>query len=178
MTTRRIPTETRVAILSAATRQAVEAMGSLDLAAQVTRAGRTQLGRCQSEHEDDTISLRDAEALDRAVLGRGGPFILPVLARLLNHVAIPMPEAPDDHDVVTHQLMVVTGELGDLSRTIVEALRDGRICAREARTAIERTDELLTAASALRVLFYGIAWPETSAPEDMSASPELDRRHI
>lgn len=156
----RLPVEVRVAILSAATRDAIEASGGLENAARVTRAGRSQLSRCQCAHEDDTLSTRDALALDDVTLGRGGPHILRAYAGLLNHIVIPMPAAPDDPHDIAAQVMRIGAELGDLSRAVADALADGAVDRREAVHGLDQIDDLMTAASALRATFFGIAYPE------------------
>lgn len=149
----------QAAMLSQAARRAIEAIGGLENAAQVTSRSTSQLSRCQSANEDDTLSLRDAFALDDATTGRGGPHILRQLARMLGHEVIAIPTTPSDREEVKAQLMAVMTEVGDVSAEVIEAERDGVWTQAEARRALARTDELLSAVSAMRSLFTALAYP-------------------
>lgn len=150
----------RVAILSSASRDAIEAIGGLENAERVTTARRSQLSRCQSTNDGDTLSLRDAIALDEATLARGGPHILQKMALLLGHVAIPVPTAPTDHEEIQAQIMTIAADLGDVSREAIEAERDGIWEPKEALRALARADELLAATAAMRSMLFNLAYPE------------------
>jgi len=153
----------QVAMLSQATRRAIEAIGGLENAAQVTSRSTSQLGRCQSANDGDTLSLRDAVALDDATAGRGGPHILRQIARMLGHEVIAIPTAPSDREEIKAQLMAVMTEVGDVSSEVIEAERDGVWTASEALRALDRTDGLLSAVTAMRGLFFALAYPAAQA---------------
>jgi hypothetical protein len=129
----------------------------------VTTARRSQLSRCQSGHEGDTLSLRDAEALDSAGVNRGGPHILRTLASLLDHVIIPIPPAAAGHDEISAMLMAVTIELGDVATEIRDARGDGQITPREAMAVIAQVDDLLAAGASLRGMMQPLAGQKTHA---------------
>ncbi len=120
-----------VASLKRATREAIEAAGGLDVAQRETRARKSQLGRCQSQHHDDTLSLRDALALDEITLARGGPFILHALARALEHEAVTKCEAMASGEGLAAAVVCLSARLGDVSTCVVEALADGTVTRKE-----------------------------------------------
>ena len=83
--------------LALATKRAIEAAGGLDPCAAETAIGRSQLSRCGSVNERDSISIRDAVTID--MLGQrsdGHPFILRAMCRQMGGVFVPLPEPQDD----------------------------------------------------------------------------------
>jgi hypothetical protein len=159
-----------VAILSTATRDAIDALGTLENSTAVVTVGQTQLWRCQSATDGDTLSLRDAQALDRAGAGRGGPFILRAYAQLLNHIAIPLPDVRADHPgEITDKLIEMVGEFGDLSRTVTAAEADEEWRRREAQRALDDLDEIFRLGGEMRALLMAIAHPAVTAPATVTA---------
>jgi len=109
--------------LALATRRAVEAAGGLERCADETSVGKSQLQRCGSVHERDSITIRDAVTID--LLGQrveGQPFILRAYCRQLGGVFVLLPEPQDDADGLTLSVVELAGELGDLSDSIRSAL--------------------------------------------------------
>jgi len=109
--------------LALATKRAIEAAGGLDPCAAETAIGRSQLSRCGSVNERDSISIRDAVTID--LLGQrsdGHPFIVRALCRQVGGVFVPLPEPQDDADGLTLSVVELAGELGDLSNSVRMAL--------------------------------------------------------
>lgn len=109
--------------LALATKRAVEAAGGLDRCADETAIGRSQLSRCGSVNDRDSISIRDAVTID--LIGQrsdGHPFIVRALCRQLGGVFVQLPEAQDDANGLTLTVVELAGELGDLSDSVRSAL--------------------------------------------------------
>lgn len=109
--------------LALATKRAVEAAGGLDRCADETAVGRSQLSRCGSVNDRDSISIRDAVTID--LIGQrsdGHPFIVRALCRQLGGVFVQLPEPQDDSSGLTLTVVELAGELGDLSDSVRSAL--------------------------------------------------------
>ncbi len=109
--------------LALATKRAIEAAGGLDPCAAETAIGRSQLSRCGSVNERDSISIRDAVTID--MLGQrsdGHPFILRAMCRQMGGVFVPLPEPQDDVGGLALTVVELAGELGDLSDSVRGAL--------------------------------------------------------
>jgi hypothetical protein len=140
--------------LALATKRAIEAAGGLERCTEETPVGRSQLSRCCSVNDRDSITIRDAVTID--LLGQrmeGHPFIVRALCRQLGGVFVQLPEPQDDADGLTLTVVELAGELGDLSDSV-----RGALCARgdggaeispreneEIRTEIHRMQETLAA---------------------------------
>ncbi|HEX7856113.1 MAG TPA: phage regulatory CII family protein [Sphingobium sp.] len=146
----------RLAIIKRSTREAIEAAGGLEVVAQVTNAGRSQLSRCQSQNEVDTLSLRDALALDELTLGRGGPFIATAMARLLNQVLVELPDGEAALDHVMTGVVRLSAELGHLATCVSESLADGKFEPKEAITALDEVHHINKVTAELRLLLIAI----------------------
>lgn len=142
--------------LALATKRAIEAAGGLDRCAEETPVGRSQLSRCGSVNERDSISIRDAVTIDQ--LGQrseGHPFIVRAMCRQLGGVFVMLPEPVIDEGASPLTLSVVelAGELGDLSDSVRAALcqrgeRGSEVTPREAaaiRADIQTMQETLAA---------------------------------
>ncbi|CAD7335347.1 hypothetical protein FIV32_02250 [Sphingomonadales bacterium 58] len=109
--------------LALATKRAIEAAGGLERCAEETSVKKSQLSRCSSVNEPDSITIRDAVTID--LLGtrvEGQPFILRAYCRQMGGVFVPMPEAQDDANGLTLSVVELAGELGDLSNNIRTAI--------------------------------------------------------
>ena len=109
--------------LALATKRAIEAAGGLDRCADETAVGRSQLSRCGSVNERDSIYIRDVVTID--LLGQrseGHPFIVRALCRQLGGVFVQLAEPQDDADILTLTVVELAGELGDLSDSVRSAL--------------------------------------------------------
>ncbi|WP_278983231.1 phage regulatory CII family protein [Sphingobium yanoikuyae] len=123
--------------LALATKRAIEAAGGLERGADETSIGRSQLSRCGSVNERDSISIRDAVTID--LLGQrqeGHPFIVRAICRQLGGVFVELPEPQDDAGGMALTVVELAGELGDLSDSV-----RGALCERgEAGTEISRRE--------------------------------------
>lgn len=109
--------------LALATKRGIEAAGGLEPCAAETAIGRSQLSRCGSVNDRDSISIRDAVTID--LLGQrseGHPFIVRAMCRQLGGVFVQLPEPQDDADGLTLTVVELAGELGDLSDSVRSAL--------------------------------------------------------
>lgn len=109
--------------LALATRRAIEAAGGLDRCSEETAIGRSQLSRCGSVNERDSISIRDGVTID--LIGQrseGHPFITKAMCRQLGGVFVALPQAHGEGDGLTLTVVELAGELGDLSDSVRHAL--------------------------------------------------------
>ncbi len=139
-------------VLASATKKAIKASGGLDDCARETGLSTSQLSRCCSPNERDSITIRDALTIESIGHGAAGhPHILRAYARLMNCVVIPMPDGPDDADGLSQSVMTLTAELGDVAQAIAEAMRDRIVTPAEVAVALEQLDELDQASATLRL---------------------------
>lgn len=109
--------------LALATKRAVEAASGLERCAEETAIGRSQLSRCGSVNDRDSISIRDAVTIDLlGQRGEGHPFITRAMCRQLGGVFVPLPEAHGENDSLPLTVVELAGELGDLSDSVRSAL--------------------------------------------------------
>lgn len=109
--------------LALATKRAIEAAGGLDRCADETTPGRSQLSRCASVNERDSLTIRDAVTIDQ--IGQrsdGHPFIIRAMCRQLGGVFVGLPEGDGDSSGLTLSVVELAGELGDLSDSVRAAL--------------------------------------------------------
>lgn len=139
--------------LANVTREAVEAAGGADIAQRETGLGKSQLYRTMSINDVDCLSLRNALTLDRL---SADPAILRAYGRILGAVVVLLPDAPDSEDSFVQSVIAMSAELGDVSRSIGDALRDGKIEPREASGAIEEVNHVIDLAVALRARLQGV----------------------
>lgn len=141
-------------VLALGTKNAVAAIGLIELEPHVG-ISRSQLSRCCSIDNVDSITIRDAAIVDS--LGDGGLHILRALAKVLGCVVVPLPEGPDDPTGLQQSAMTLTVELGDVVASIRDALHgDGECDGVEAQRALRELDQLDTASAAIRVMLHRI----------------------
>lgn len=143
-------------ILALATKRAIQAAGGLETCEREVVVSDTQLSRCCSPNQRDSITIRDAAVIDALAADEGGaPHILHALARVIgNFVVIRMPDATQDTDL-SSGVMELADELGDVSGAIRLALRTDSLggaamVAAEAAVAIEHLNHLDQASANLR----------------------------
>lgn len=153
----------RLALVKRATREAIEACGGLDVVGQATRAGKSQLSRCSSQNDGDTLSLRDALAVDELSLGRGGPFIVKAMARALNHALVDLPEGEVAAGDLATAVVTLSAELGDLSRCIADALKDRKVTPKEAVRALDELHHINQVTAQLRLMLIALRDGEVRA---------------
>lgn len=143
-------------VLAQAVRQAVETCGGAEIAQRETGLGKSQLYRCMSPNDNDSLSLRNALTIDRL---SGDPAILRAYARILGAVVVLLPDVADSDDCFVQSVIAMSAELGDVSRAIGDALRDGQIEKAEARDVIVELDHVIDLAVAVRKRMTAIVNP-------------------
>lgn len=138
-------------VLAKATRRAVQEAGGLEDAARELSIGKSQLARCCSVHDRDSISERDAHILD-GLAGNveGAPFLLNARARLLDCIVIRQDLGADDEAGLMRSIAEMAAELGDLSRAVTDALRDGTLEDHEIDAALAEVEQLDRCSATLR----------------------------
>ncbi len=144
-------------ILAKATKSAIEAAGGLARCEGEVVISDSQLSRCCSPYLSDSITVRDAAAIDAIGHGQPGhPHILRALARVIGgFVVIELPEAIDDDSALVHSVLELSSELGDVSATIAASLRGdsaggAKVVRDEAQAALEHLTHLDQASAKLR----------------------------
>lgn len=150
--------------LKRATKLGVEAAGGLEVCASATGLSTSQISRCCSTHEPDSLTLRDAEVID-SLSQTSHPHILHELARIAGHVAVQMPGGPEDADGLILSVVTLSTELGDVARSVTLALSDGVCSPREAQGSLDHLAELEAATARLRGSLMALAYPKPSDEE-------------
>ena len=151
-----------------AVRQAVEAAGGLEACAQVTAAGRSQLHRCTSPHHPDSITIRDAMAIESIGHGRPGhPHITRMMALAQGHVLIRLPDCPDDPHGLMLTVVQMTKDMGDVAERIGDSLAHGSdgdedVTGIEAMAALIELQDLEERCAVLRVTLRRLAGMEVA----------------
>lgn len=110
-------------ILARATKLAIRAAGGLEICERETGTSDSQLSRCCSPNARDSITIRDAAAIEAIGHGQPGhPHIVHALARLLGGVFIQLPDAAIDAGGLQLGVLELSAELGDISGAVRDAL--------------------------------------------------------
>lgn len=156
MADRGLPVDEQV--LATATKHAIQAAGGLDVCERETGLSDTQLSRCCSPNRRDSITIRDAVAIEAINHGRDGhPHILRAMARVIGGCAvILLPEAEEaGGDCLRSGAIELTAELGDFQASLLDAFRANSaggesMTPAEAAVAIERLDDVDRVSARLR----------------------------
>ncbi|MDF0540810.1 hypothetical protein PX699_00510 [Sphingobium sp. H39-3-25] len=138
-----------------ATRDAVEAAGGVDIVIRETGLGKSQVYRCMSVNEPDSLSERHADIVD-SLRKAGEPLILKARARLQGGVFVQLPDALGDVNCIVAGVVELAGELGEVSDSVREAIHSASelgaaISASEAAAIDGRLEELIGTAMAMRL---------------------------
>lgn len=144
--------------LSRATKLAVQAAGGLEVCAAETGLSTSQLSRCCSPTDPDSLSIRDAEIID-SLSQTGWPHMLHALASLASHTLVQLPGCADDPDGLIASVLELSSELGDVARSISEGARDGITTPREAQRTLDELGEMMAAAAKLHGKVLPLAFP-------------------
>lgn len=142
--------------LALATKRAVQAAGGLKVCEDETKVSDSQISRCCSPNQRDSISVRDAVRIDAIGAGEAGhPHILNVMAEILGAVVIMLPEPVTDDRCLQMSVIELSCELGDVSRAVSDALSGTgdagtEVTPAEARVALERLADLDRSSAKLR----------------------------
>lgn len=149
--------------LAAATKRAVQATGGLKVCEDEIGLSDSMISRFCSPNLRDSISVRDAVRIDAIGHGEAGhPHIINAMASILGGVFIMLPEAVTDDRTLQMSVIDLSCELGDVSRSIADALAgtsDGgcSVTAAEAREALAQLADHDRAAARLRLTLERIA---------------------
>jgi hypothetical protein len=144
--------------LALATKRAVQAAGGLQVCESETGTSDSQLSRCCSPRERDSITIRDAVTID--AIGHGGeghPFILRALARQLGFVVVQLPSTEIDPQGMNRAVTRIARELGHVANEITEAEADGLFEPHEAQAVLREIEHLETETAALRLALERLA---------------------
>lgn len=109
--------------LAAATKRDIQAAGGLKVCEEETGTSDSQLSRCCSPNHRDSITLRDALKIQAIGHGESGhPNIINAMARMLGGMFIMLPEAVTDDRQLQLTVLELSGELGDVSRAVSDAI--------------------------------------------------------
>lgn len=113
-------------VLAEATKQAVQAAGGLEVCGRETGKSTSQLSRCCSKFEPDSITIRDANIIESISHGRAGhPHILKARARLLGYLLVQLPEVHGAGDTLGALMTDLACELGDVAQALRETTSAG-----------------------------------------------------
>ena len=142
--------------LAAATKRAVQAAGGLANCEKETGLSDSQISRCGSPNQRDSITIRDAVRIDAIGHGeQGHPHILIAMASILDCVVIPLPEPVTDDRCLQMGVLDMSSELGDVSRAIADALSSSssggtEVTSIEAAAALEHIADMERATARMR----------------------------
>lgn len=116
------------------TRAAIAAAGGQRDAAAYCRIGQQTLSDCGSPNVDRFLPLdaaRDLDAVTRAAAG--WPIMLRAMAVQLGCGVVPLPEALPCSGDWHRQIAQLTKEQADVIAPLMDALGDGKLCAKDVR---------------------------------------------
>ncbi|QIG79967.1 phage regulatory CII family protein [Stakelama tenebrarum] len=133
--------------LALATKRAVQAAGGLEACSAETGLSTSQLSRCGSAHDRDSLTLRDAATITQ--LGAGEPHMLNALARIAGGVFMMLPQAGNSGSVESC-LIDLASEFGAEAQSVREAMADREWTRGELADALDRLDRMDGASARLR----------------------------
>lgn len=146
--------------LKLALREAIHANGGIECAARTVEKSVSLVGQWNNRNQPDLPTLGDAAQLDEGAMAAGQrPAILHRLAAELGHVAIRLPEVAAGDDALTHALVEVSAEFGDVACAVRDATADGHVSVRERQAIISEIDEAQAALARMRLLLAEGAAP-------------------
>jgi hypothetical protein len=158
-------------VLAAATKRAVQAAGGLEICERETGVSDSHISRCCSPNHRDSITIRDAVALEAIGHGEAGhPHILHAMARIRGGVFIMLPEALVDDRSLQMSVIELSSELGDVSRAVSDAVAGtgaggSAVLPAEAGMVLDRLADLDRASACLRHQLERIANGAPASPQ-------------
>lgn len=145
-------------VLANATKRAIQTAGGLEICARETGLSDTQLSRCCSPNRRDSITIRDAVAIESINHGTDGhPHILRAMARAIGGCAVIVLVEPDGDDATCLRSAAIelAVELGDFHGALLDAFRANsaggeKMTPGEAAVAIEHLDDVDRVSTRLR----------------------------
>lgn len=139
------------ASLKPAVRAAIRSAGGIEAVAAALGYSKSHVGRWNCLNNPDLPDPEQRTALDELAMANGAaPEILKAMARRLDHVAVPMPEAFGDASHAAMAMCEVVAHVGSLSQQVVTACADSRIDPREAGAIAELIEQTAAALMHLR----------------------------
>ena len=157
-------------VLAAATKRAVQAAGGLEVCERETGLSDSHVSRCCSPNHRDSITIRDAVAIEAIGHGEAGhPHILSAMARIIGGVFIMLPEGVADDRSLQMSVIELSSELGDVSRAVSDAVAGSgaggsAVTAAEAGMVLEHLADLDRASARLRHQLERIAQGDAAPP--------------
>lgn len=146
--------------LKPAVRAAIKAAGGIEAVAAALGYSTSHVGRWNALGNPDLPDPIQRQALDELAMANGrAPEILKAMARQLDHVAVPMPEAFGDASHAAMAMCEVVGHVGALSQQVVTACADDRIDPREADSIAALIETTAAALMHLRERVVGEVQP-------------------
>lgn len=145
--------------LKDATRELQGAVHGVESAASITGKGKTQHGNYQNRNMPDFATIRDIALMEAVAHGSAGhPQVTRLLCELAGGVFVPLPQMPEGDEAVAVMIAQMAAELGDVSRSIADALcNDGNIDRPEAEGALRELADVERKTAQLRLLLQSIA---------------------
>lgn len=125
--------------IKAATRELVAAVGGNSAAAGIAGISAGLMSRAASDERDDLLPFAAAIALETAA---GMPVMASLFDDLTGHVVQPAEGGVSAGDGITDRMVAIVGEAADVTKTLAEAVRDGRVTPREAAGALGEIGDL------------------------------------
>lgn len=152
-------------VLALATKRAIQAAGGLEICERETGVSDSQLSRCCSPNQRDSITIRDAVTIESINHGRDGhPHILRAMARAIGGCAVVLlVETDDERETCLRSAAIeLTVELGDFQGSLLDAFRASSaggetMTPAEAALAIEHLDDVDRVSARLRHRLENIA---------------------
>ncbi|MCB2051984.1 MAG: hypothetical protein KDE63_11210 [Novosphingobium sp.] len=131
-------------------RNLIREAGGLEPAAEHVGKGKSQLGRYQSAHEPDSITLRDIELLEGVTHGKAGhPIVTRYLAQQAGYALVRLPTAVPHGNELLQLVARQAKESGDITQGVIAALDDQSVDLGEVRALRREVAELIDAAVAM-----------------------------
>lgn len=133
-------------------RDLIRLAGGVEAAAAIIGKGKSQVGRFQSVHEPDVMSIEDAISLEAATIGKPGhPVMTRHMARRSGHALIKLPHKPATASDLLDLIGEVSAECGDLIAGLLAGVRNGDFSGDQQIAIREQIADLIEFAVAIDV---------------------------
>lgn len=142
----------------AATKALIRAFGGQEAASEETGYRRQRVSDFGLPNVQEFAPLDFIALLEERTVGMPGwPHVTNWLAQRTGHVLVKRADGVTSGDGLLRSVMVLNAELGDLSRCLEEATRDGEVDGDEAVQALAELSDLETQCAALRLQLLKLA---------------------
>lgn len=134
-------------------REAIHANGGIEGAAATVEKSASLAGLWNNVNKGDLPSVSDARQLDEGAIASGHrPAILIRYAAELGYVAIRLPGVDAGNEQLTHALIDVSAEFGDLAHSVRDATMDGQVNRKERQRILDAIDDAQSSLARMRAL--------------------------